>query len=63
MSFLTRRLARRLGPIGVALTLYDIWKQLPEKEQQYLIAQGQKHGSRAVKVIKQEAAKLESRFG
>jgi dissimilatory sulfite reductase (desulfoviridin) alpha/beta subunit len=62
MSFLTRRVARRLGPIGVALTIYDIWSRLPEREQEHLIALARKHGVRSFKVIKRHSAKIQRRF-
>jgi hypothetical protein len=61
MSFLTRRAARRLGPLGVALTAYDVWRRLPAKQRKQLLAHGQKYGLRAVKIVKEESAKLQSR--
>ena len=62
MSFLTRRVARRLGPVGVALTAYDIWKRLPEKDRAHLIAVGRKQGLRSYDVIKRQSAKIQSRI-
>jgi hypothetical protein len=62
MSFLTRRVARRLGPIGVALTLYDVWNRLPQKEQEHLLALGREHGMQSFKLIKQQAVKIQRRF-
>jgi hypothetical protein len=62
MFFLTRRAARRLGPIGVALTLYDIWNHIPKKEQRRLIALGQKQGTRSLELIRRESARISSRF-
>ena len=59
MSFLTRRVARRLGPIGVALTVYDIWNRLPEREQQRLIALARAHGSGSFKLLKRQSAKIQ----
>jgi hypothetical protein len=61
MFLLSRRFARRLGPVGVALTLYDVWKRLPEKQRRRLIAESQKHGSQALEFVKQHSANIQSR--
>jgi hypothetical protein len=39
-------LTRRAGPVGLALTAYDIWRRLPPKQRQRLIASARKHGPR-----------------
>ena len=62
MSFLRRRVARRFGPIGVALTAYDIWSRLPERDQQRLIALVREHGARSFELVKRQSAKLQRRF-
>jgi hypothetical protein len=62
MSFLTRHVARRLGPIGVTLTLYEIWSRLPKREQERLIALAREHGKRSFKVIKRQSAKIQRQF-
>ncbi len=57
--FGTRTLMRRLGPIGVALTVYDVWRRLPAKQREQLLDQGIRHGSRAARfVIDQGNAQL-----
>ena len=43
------RLGRRIGPVGVVLTAYDIWKRLPPKQRQMLMQQMRKHGPTIVK--------------
>jgi hypothetical protein len=37
---------RRLGPLGIGLTAYDVWRRLPAKQRQKLIAHGRKHSGR-----------------
>jgi hypothetical protein len=45
--FLVRTvLLRRLGPLGLALTAYDLWRRIPEKRRRQVIAHGRRHGSR-----------------
>lgn len=39
-----RLLRPRVGPVGVALTLYDIWRRLPPRQRKQLIALARKHG-------------------
>jgi hypothetical protein len=60
---LTRLLSRRAGPIGVALTAYDLWRRLPEKQRRQLLEQGRLHGSKiAGKAAKQGATQLRKRM-
>jgi hypothetical protein len=62
MPPLTRVLGRRAGPIGVALTAYDLWKRLPEKQRQQLLEQGRRHGTRlATTAAKRGAARIAAR--
>jgi hypothetical protein len=41
-------LLRRLGPLGVALTAYDVWRRIPARHRKRLLAGGRRHGSRIV---------------
>jgi hypothetical protein len=50
-------LGRRLGPVGVALTVYDVWRRLPEKQRDQLVEQGVKHGTRAGRFVVNEGTK------
>jgi hypothetical protein len=45
----TRLLTRRLGPVGAALTLYDIWRRLPPRQRRWVVKQARKHGPRIAK--------------
>ncbi|HEY6961875.1 MAG TPA: hypothetical protein VI408_08325 [Gaiellaceae bacterium] len=43
------RLTRRLGPVGVALTMWDIWRRLPPRQRRWLMQQARAHGPRVAK--------------
>ena len=43
------RLTRRVGPIGAALTLWDIWRRLPPKQRRFIAKQARTHGPRLAK--------------
>jgi hypothetical protein len=43
------RLSRRLGPVGAALTLWDIWRRLPPRQRRWVMKQARKHGPRLAK--------------
>ena len=37
-------LARRAGPVGLALTAWDIWRRLPPKQRKQVLDLARKHG-------------------
>jgi hypothetical protein len=37
---------RRLGPLGLALTAYDVWRRLPPKQRRAVAQATRKHGPR-----------------
>ena len=37
---------RRVGPLGVALTAYDIWRRLPPRQRKQVLDLARKHGPR-----------------
>jgi hypothetical protein len=39
-----RLLSRRAGPVGLALTAWDLWRRIPKKQRQQLMKQARKHG-------------------
>jgi hypothetical protein len=39
-----RIISRKAGPIGIALTTYDIWRRLPPEYRRQIIAVTRKHG-------------------
>ena len=47
------RAFRRAGPIGVALTAWDIWRRIPPRHRKTIVKHARKHGPRiAARVIK-----------
>jgi hypothetical protein len=48
-----RLLTRRAGPIGIALTAWDIWRRLPPKQRKQIMNIARKHGPKvAARVLK-----------
>jgi hypothetical protein len=49
---------RRLGPVGLALTAYDIWRRLPPRQRKQVLDAARRHGPRlATQVAKRAAAR------
>jgi hypothetical protein len=42
----TRLFPGRLGPVGVALTLFDVYRRLPPKQRRQILDLTRKHGPR-----------------
>jgi hypothetical protein len=40
---------RRFGTVGVALTLWDVWRRLPPKQRRWMMQQARTHGPRIAK--------------
>jgi hypothetical protein len=38
-----RLVARRLGPLGLAITAYDVWRRLPPSYRRRLLEEGRRH--------------------
>jgi hypothetical protein len=45
----SRMFPRKMGPVGVALAAYDIWRRIPPHHRRRLIAEARKHGPRLAK--------------
>jgi hypothetical protein len=41
------RLTGRAGPLGLALTAYELWRRLPPKQRQQVLKAVRKHGPKA----------------
>ncbi|HEY1366410.1 MAG TPA: hypothetical protein VGF23_04830 [Gaiellaceae bacterium] len=39
-----KAVTRRTGAIGMAITVYDIWRRLPPQQRQQLVGLARKHG-------------------
>lgn len=44
MPQITRVFTRKLGPVGIALTAWDIWRRLPPEYRKQILAATRKHG-------------------
>jgi hypothetical protein len=45
-------LSRRAGPLGLALTAYDVWRRLPPNQRRQILDVARKHGPRtAARVV------------
>ncbi|HEX9417091.1 MAG TPA: hypothetical protein VF895_10340 [Gaiellaceae bacterium] len=53
MPRFSRVITRKVGPVGLALTAWDIWRRLPPEYRRQIMAATRKHGPRVAK----EAAK------
>ena len=52
-----RLLTRRAGPLGLALTAWDLWRRLPPKQRKQVLDLARKHGPKvAARVLKARAA-------
>jgi hypothetical protein len=40
------KLTRRLGPVGLAMAAYDVWRRLPPKQRKQVAKLAAKHGPR-----------------
>ena len=47
------RLRPRIGPLGLALTLWDVYRRLPPKQRRQLLDLARKHGPTAATKIMQ----------
>ncbi|MDX6487591.1 MAG: hypothetical protein QOK13_206 [Gaiellaceae bacterium] len=57
MAMPFRLLSRRAGPLGLALTAYDIWRRLPPKQRRQILDATRKHGPRVAARVMNGAAK------
>ena len=49
-------LTRRAGPIGLALTAWDLWRRLPPRQRKQLLNLARKHGPKvAARVLRARA--------
>jgi hypothetical protein len=47
------RLRPKVGPIGIALTAWDIWRRLPPRQRKQILNIARKHGPRvAARVLR-----------
>ena len=52
----TRLLTRRAGPLGLALTAWDLWRRLPPRQRKQIVNIARKHGPKvAARVMRARA--------
>jgi hypothetical protein len=40
-----------MGPVGLFLTAYDIWRRIPPHHRRRIVAETRKHGPRVAKAV------------
>ena len=45
------KLSRRTNAVGMALTLFDLWRRLPPRQRRWVFKQARKHGPRVAKHV------------
>ena len=53
----TPRLTGRAGPLGLALTAYEVWRRLPPKQRQQMLKAMRKHGPKVATAVAARAAR------
>jgi hypothetical protein len=56
-----RLVTRRLGPVGLALTAYDIWRRLPARQRRQLIELARTQGPRVAAQALSRASRARQR--
>ena len=51
------RPTRRFGPIGIALTAWDIWRRLPPAQRRQVLNIARKHGPKVASKVLQARAR------
>jgi hypothetical protein len=57
----TRLLTRRAGPIGIALTAWDLWRRLPPRQRKQLMNIARKHGPKVAARVLQARSRARRR--
>jgi len=57
------RVVPRLGPAGVAISAWKLWRRLPPKQRKRILRQVRKHGPKvAAKAVRYAAKRRKRRF-
>jgi len=56
-----RLLFRRAGPLGVALTAWDLWRRLPPRQRKQLLNLARKHGPQVAARMMQARRRMADR--
>jgi hypothetical protein len=44
-------ISRRLGPIGIALTAWDIWRRIPKRHRRLITREARKHAPTVARAV------------
>lgn len=55
------RLTRRFGPVGLALTAWDVWRRLPPKQRKQVLNLARKHGPKVATRVLQMRRSMKKR--
>jgi hypothetical protein len=50
-----------MGPVGLALTAWDVWRRLPPKQRKQVLNLARKHGPKVAASVLQARARVKSR--
>jgi uncharacterized protein YaaW (UPF0174 family) len=62
MAHFTRVFSRKLGPVGVALTAWDLWRRLPPEYRKQILAATRTHGPRLAMTAAKRYSQYKRRF-
>jgi adenine/guanine phosphoribosyltransferase-like PRPP-binding protein len=54
-------LGRRAGPLGLALTAWDLWRRLTPKQRKQLLKAARKHGPKVVETARKHGPTVAAR--
>jgi hypothetical protein len=52
---------RRIGPVGLFLTAYDIWRRIPPQHRRRIVTETRKHGPTVARAVGQRARRRPKR--
>jgi hypothetical protein len=55
------RLARKVGPLSLALTAWDIWRRLPPRQRKQILNIARKHGPKVAARVMQARSRARAR--
>jgi hypothetical protein len=56
------RLGRRAGPVGLALTAWDLWRRIPPKQRKQLLKAARRHGPKIVETARKHGPTVATRL-
>jgi hypothetical protein len=56
-----RLVTRRAGPVGLALTAFDLWRRIPKRQRRQIIQATRKHGPRVARHLIERRRRLARR--